>query len=80
MWQDYFAEPPHHKNLAERANNALKLTAPSVHAFCIAASVEDPSEKACPSARSLTLALAGRAVDESEGHGGKQHKAEYADQ
>jgi hypothetical protein len=23
-------------------NNALKLTAPSVHAFCIAAGVEDP--------------------------------------
>jgi hypothetical protein len=39
-------------------NNRLELTAPSVHAFCIAAGVEDPGprgEKACPSARSSTV-------------------------
>jgi len=37
-------------------NKRLKLTAPSVHAFCFAAGVEDPrprGEKARPSARSL---------------------------
>ena len=42
------------------ANNRLKLTAPSVHAFCISAGVDNPgppAEKACPSARSLTGAL-----------------------
>ena len=36
-------------------NHRLKLTAPSVHAFCISATVEDPvprGEKARPSARS----------------------------
>jgi hypothetical protein len=41
-------------------NNRLKLTAPSVHAFCFAAGAEDPGprgEKACPSARSLSVAL-----------------------
>ena len=40
-----------------RPNNRLKLTAPSVHAFCISAGVVDPGPrgtKACPSARSLT--------------------------
>ena len=43
-------------------NNRLKLTAPSVHAFCFAAGAEDPGprgEKACPSARSLSVALDG---------------------
>jgi len=40
-----------------QSNYRLKLTAPSVHAFCFSADVEDPGprgEKACPSARSLT--------------------------
>jgi hypothetical protein len=38
----------------------LELTAPSVHAFCFAAGIEDPGprgEKSCPSARSSTVAL-----------------------
>jgi len=42
------------------SNNRLKLTAPSVHAFCFSAGVVDPGPlgiKACPSARSLTWAL-----------------------
>jgi hypothetical protein len=44
VWQDYFAEPPHHKNLAERANNGLELTAPS----SVTLLISPRREKACP--------------------------------